>query len=106
MPCNLDGPGGYDYRREDSLKRKGDRAARAACEMARVIKAEDAKMPKDHKGITLFSRLSDKTKRWVKHHKEIDARRLAMEKAEQKKAKLRASALSKLTKEERKVLDV
>lgn len=101
MPCNLDGPGGRDYEYETELQRKGNRAARAACEMASLIKREDAKMPK---GITLFSRLSDKTKRWVKHHEKIDKRRIAMEKAEKEKAKLRSAALAKLTKEERTAL--
>jgi hypothetical protein len=48
--------------------------------------------------------LSKESKKWIKKHEEADARRLASEKKERKRKRIKKRALSKLTPKERKVL--
>jgi hypothetical protein len=99
MPCSS-GPS-YD----DKCDRL-DAATRVACEMARAIRDKDAKMPRGHKGITMFSRLSRETKDWVRAHDEIDKKRLAREEKERVKLEAKRTALAKLSEKEKDLLNL
>lgn len=100
MPCDS-GPSW-----DDELRARADAAAKAACEMALRIRTEDAKMPKGHKGITMFSRLSRETKQWVRDHDELDKDRRRREEKLRLKKDATRRALQKLSPKERKLLNL
>lgn len=107
MPCGLEGRGGgRDYQYEADLANEARRATRAACEMAALIRKKDAELPKGHKAILMFDKLSTKTRKWVRKHDAIDKKRILQEQAEKKRKDLQKKALAKLTKEERSVLNL
>ena len=72
---------------------RADAATRAACEMARILRAY-------HK----FDQLSQETRRWVKRHGRIDRERERDEKREREHSESKERALAKLSRKEREVL--
>lgn len=101
MPCGGDwGSGGYGSHEEytKDARRQANRATRVACELAKLLK----------KDATLYSKISPRTKRWIKKHEALDrARALAAEKERDKelrKTKIRKGALAKLSDKEKEVL--
>lgn len=103
MPC---GSRDDDERNIVELQKEAKLATRAACDMAALIRKEDSKMPKNHKGITLFSRLKRETTTWVRTHDAIDASRLKSEaRAKQRKETIQ-KALHKLTEKEKELLNL
>jgi hypothetical protein len=102
MPCS---DGYSDVERYTELRIRLDKATRAACEMARVIRKYGQALIGDE-GTDLFDKLSSKTKGWVKRHDEADRRRIKEEKKEMRRKKLRKLALAKLSHKEREALNL
>lgn len=100
MPCG-------DYSPSEQIAEayeESRKATRAACDMARLIRKKDKQMPKGHKGIRMFDRLTKETRHWVRAHDKADKERIEEEKQRRIESKLRSDALAKLSPAERKAL--
>lgn len=87
MPCSDDGP---DYS-EDRL----NLVTRVACELLKELRRVSPV------GTLL---VSEEASQWIAAHDEMDAARIKAEEEEQQAEKLKATALKKLTKAERRAL--
>jgi hypothetical protein len=106
MPCNDGGPSYYtSSERLYKMKARLDKATRAACEMARIIREYGEALIGDE-GKDLFHKLSKETKKWIEKHDAMDAKRLKLEQEEKDRKRLKKQALCKLSKKEREVLDL
>lgn len=98
MPCQDIDYGSYDRQQSEAL----NKATKAACELTETLRGVGNS---DYNSSNYFIRdLSKETRLWIKEHDEMDRRRLKQEKENKSKKKLKKKALSKLSKEERKVL--
>lgn len=70
------------------------RATRVACELSKLLK----------KDATLYSKISPRTKRWIKKHEEIDKKREEEKDKAIRIARRRIKALSKLSDKEKELL--
>lgn len=97
MPCS-------DYgRAATEVRIRLDKATRAACEMARVIRYQSEN---NHECSFLFDSLTTRTQKWIKAHEKMDRERLKQEKLERRRKKLKKRALKKLSKKEIEALGI
>lgn len=78
MPCYYSSVNDHNSEERFRLGARANAATRAACEMARVIR---------NAPITLWSRLSLSTQKWIRAHEALDARREVVRMATKKTAK-------------------
>jgi hypothetical protein len=96
MPCSS-GPSDWEEDRNFlSYRQSINRLTRVACELAKLLK-QDAR---------LFSKISPRTKRWIKKHDQIDREREEARDKEIRLAKRRKVALAKLTRKEKELLNL
>lgn len=96
MPCRDYPPNGSFYE-DPAQRRRADKLARIACELAQYIDAH-IPMKVEH------SDLSVQTKAWWNEHKEADRIREEREAKARRIAQIKRQAIGKLTPEEKKAL--
>lgn len=94
MPCR-------DYEDDNQYyQQQNDRLARISCKVLRAFEKSDPK------ALEKFLKKDTETREWWKKHKAADAAEQARKEEERKKKELKKSALTKLSEEERKALDL